>query len=98
LSSQAPVRQDLGHFLGYGDYETGNQLWHSGKQESVVPFVFFRPDSRSAFSLAITGAPVQWQIGEPTLDDLLAWIQANRCVRDLTCDERAQYRIEPLCK
>src|SRR5207253_759312 len=37
-----------------------------------------------------------WRISR-TLGDLVQWIHDNRYVRDLTCDERAQYRVEPLC-
>jgi len=32
------------------------------------------------------------------MDTLLTWIQANRYVREFTCEERAQYRIAPLCE
>jgi hypothetical protein len=29
---------------------------------------------------------------------LLSWIAANRYVPELTCQQRVQYRIEPLCE
>jgi hypothetical protein len=32
------------------------------------------------------------------LDELWEWIESNRVVRELTCDERAQYGIEPPCE
>ena len=31
------------------------------------------------------------------LDELIDWTHANRYLRELTCDEREQYRVEPLC-
>jgi len=40
---------------------------------------------------------IQWQLATPTGDQLLKWITDNRYVRDLTCAERENYRIEPLC-
>jgi hypothetical protein len=32
-----------------------------------------------------------------TLDQLLAWVHANRYLGEFTCEERAEYRSEPLC-
>ena len=31
------------------------------------------------------------------LRELIDWVYDNRFVRDLTCEERALYRIQPLC-
>jgi WD40 repeat protein/DNA-binding CsgD family transcriptional regulator len=80
------------------DYESGTQVWLSPKQESLIFDLSVSPDNQYAYSVALTGNPVQWRIGEPTLDELLAWIHNNRYIREFTCEERAQYRIEPLCK
>jgi DNA-binding SARP family transcriptional activator len=30
-------------------------------------------------------------------DPLLAWIEENRCLPELTCEQRIQYGVEPLC-
>ena len=35
---------------------------------------------------------------DDTLEELVAWTQANRNLRELTCSERAQFNIEPLCE
>jgi hypothetical protein len=43
-------------------------------------------------------AVIQWRIVDIPLDELLAWVRANRYVRDFTCEERAQYDITPLCE
>lgn len=58
----------------------------------------FSPDGKTAFSVSNDGMLVQWQIAEKSLPELLEWIMANRYVPDLSCDEREQYRVEPLCK
>jgi WD40 repeat protein/DNA-binding CsgD family transcriptional regulator len=77
----------LHRFTGY---RSGAALWN----------LVFSPDGQTAFSSA--GGPgeavIEWQITDWPLDTLLAWVHENRYVRDLTCDERAQYRIDPLCK
>lgn len=39
----------------------------------------------------------QWQILEKSLEELIDWVKANRYVCELICEERAQYRVEPLC-
>jgi WD40 repeat protein len=55
------------------------------------------PDGRLG-AIAAGNEIVIWQIMTPTLQELLDWIEANRYVRDLTCQERELYRIEPLCE
>lgn len=37
---------------------------------------------------------VQWSV----VTDLLAWVQENRYVRELTCDERRTYGVMPFCE
>jgi hypothetical protein len=37
-----------------------------------------------------------WRI-DTSLDELLAWTRANRYIPELTCAQRALYRLEPLC-
>jgi hypothetical protein len=41
---------------------------------------------------------IEWQSADPSLDELRDWIHANRYIRGLTCEEREQYRVEPLCE
>jgi hypothetical protein len=38
-----------------------------------------------------------WRLGDLSLPGLLSWIEENRYVRELTCAERAQYNVKPLC-
>jgi WD40 repeat protein len=79
------------------DFETGEDLRHFSEHTGMVLDVVFSPDSQTAFSVSFDGALIEWQVADLPLDELLAWIHTNRYVRDLTCDERAQYRVEPLC-
>ncbi|MFQ5407425.1 MAG: BTAD domain-containing putative transcriptional regulator [Anaerolineales bacterium] len=54
------------------------------------------PDNRYAL-VAFNNTITQWDLAIPSLDALRDWIAANRYVRDLTCEERELYQIEPLC-
>jgi WD40 repeat protein/DNA-binding SARP family transcriptional activator len=57
--------------------------------------LFLSPDGHSFFTTPDQHKLVQWRID--TLDELLAWTLTHRYVRELTCDEREMYQIEPLC-
>jgi hypothetical protein len=53
-------------------------------------------------SMAITpaggGTAILWDLTLPSeVDGVRGWIEDNRYVRDLNCEERELYRIEPLC-
>jgi len=50
------------------------------------------PDGRTGIT-AVNNSIIQWDLEIPTLDELKEWIDANRYVRELTCDERDLYRI-----
>ncbi|HEY83786.1 MAG TPA: PQQ-binding-like beta-propeller repeat protein, partial [Chloroflexi bacterium] len=80
------------------DFEAGEELRRFSEHTGAVLDVNFSPDGQTAFSVAMDGALIEWQISDPSLDELIEWVSANRYVRDLTCDERAQYRVEPLCE
>jgi WD40 repeat protein len=71
-------------------YPSGAGLWN----------LVYSPDGQTVFSSA--GGPgeavIEWQIADWPLDKLLTWVHENRYVRDFTCEERAQYHVEPLCK
>ncbi|NPV66039.1 MAG: protein kinase [Anaerolineae bacterium] len=59
--------------------------------------VAFSPDAGRLYSASADGTLREWQVSEWSLEDLLSWVKANRYIRDFTCEEREQYRIEPLC-
>jgi serine/threonine protein kinase/WD40 repeat protein len=79
------------------DYQTGQLLWNT-QQGAIVNSTLFAADSQSFYSVAIGYEPIQWQVTEPSLDELLAWIRENRYIRELSCEEHSLYRIEPLCE
>jgi WD40 repeat protein len=91
-----------GGLLVMWNFETGKRSPHfQGHGSSTSTWnVVFSPDGQTAFSSALDkhGHVIEWRIAEWSLNDLLAWIYENRYVRDFTCEERTQYRIEPLCK
>ena len=71
-----------------------------GSQQVGVWNAVFSPDGLTIFSSTLEpqGDVIQWRIADWPLDELHAWINENRYVRELKCDERAQYHVEPLCK
>lgn len=81
------------------DFETGGVLRHF-RGFTNWGNVIFGPDEQTAFSVTGSAADgiIEWKIADMPLDELLEWISANRYVREFTCDERAQYRLEPLCE
>jgi len=64
---------------------------------TLVGSVAFAPDGRSAYSVSADGTIIQWRTAEWSVDELAAWAKDNRYRRELTCEERALYRVEPLC-
>ena len=79
------------------DFETGEELRRFSGHTELVPDLVFSPDGQTAFSVSLDGALIQWQIADLPLEELIEWVHANRYVRDLSCDERAQYHVEPAC-
>jgi hypothetical protein len=56
----------------------------------------FSPDGHKAIVSLFDGTAELWRI-DATLDELLSWIKANRYVPELTCEQKALYRLKPLC-
>jgi WD40 repeat protein len=79
------------------DYSNGAELRRINALQGVYSVVF-SPDGRDAYAAAVDGRLIQWHIAEKSLSELLDWIHANRYIRELTCEERKQYQVEPLCK
>jgi WD40 repeat protein len=79
------------------DFATGQELHTLMAHKQPIYGVAFSPDSQTAFSVSTDGMLVQWKIAEKSLQELLNWIQENRYVAPLTCAEKSQYRVEPLC-
>jgi WD40 repeat protein/DNA-binding SARP family transcriptional activator len=55
------------------------------------------PDGQSVLFGSSDTTITQWRIDNPSLDELKAWVAANRYLPELTCAEREMYQIEPLC-
>jgi WD40 repeat protein len=79
------------------DFETAQELRRFSVHTEVVPGLAFSPDGQTAFSVSLDGALIEWQMADLPLEELIDWAYANRYVRELTCEERQQYRVEPLC-
>jgi WD40 repeat protein/transcriptional regulator with XRE-family HTH domain len=79
------------------DFATGQELHKLTAHKQPIYGVTFSPDSQTAFSVSTDGLLVQWKIAEKNLPELLDWIQKNRYVAPLTCEQKSQYLIKPLC-
>lgn len=78
------------------DFETGKLIrrYFGHGQQSWVVDIGFSPDGTQLISAAFDNTIRTWDMDtQSTLD----WVRENRVVRDFTCAEREQYRIEPLC-
>jgi WD40 repeat protein len=78
------------------DLESGETIRRWGGHGAIFD-IALAPDGRTSLVGSSDTTIVQWRLGNPSLDELREWIQANRYVRDLTCQERDLYRVEPLC-
>ncbi|MBN1137697.1 MAG: hypothetical protein JXM73_14010 [Anaerolineae bacterium] len=79
------------------DMESGEALRrYQGHQGNILGAVFM-PGGRTILSAAVDSTVREWRV-DLGYDDLLAWIEANRYVPELTCQQRAQYHVEPLCE
>ncbi|NWF70722.1 MAG: TIR domain-containing protein [Chloroflexi bacterium] len=80
------------------DVDTGTELRRYGgtDDDPRVYSVAFSPDQRLVASGGTGGSISEWRVFTVPAD-LIDWTRNNRFVRDLTCDERSQFRAEPLC-
>jgi WD40 repeat protein/transcriptional regulator with XRE-family HTH domain len=81
------------------DFSTGELLYRLPAHTQPVISARFSPDGKFAYSISTDGVLTKWKVPvQQTLPELLDWIQANRFVRPLTCEEKDRYRVEPLCQ
>jgi WD40 repeat protein/DNA-binding SARP family transcriptional activator len=79
------------------DMESGEALRrYEGHQGNILGAVF-TPGGRTILSAAVDSTLREWRV-DLDYDALSAWIAANRYVPELTCQQRAQYHVEPLCE
>jgi len=69
---------------------------YAGLNKPIVGLAFV-PDGHSFLVAADDDAVHEWRV-DATQDDLLAWVEANRYVPELTCQQRERYHVEPLCE
>lgn len=78
------------------DVATGKEIRRFEGHERWVTDVAFSPDGRYALSGSERGELILWRLSD-TPEEIIAWAQNNRYVRDLTCTERERYDITPRC-
>ncbi|MBZ0281060.1 MAG: TIR domain-containing protein [Anaerolineae bacterium] len=78
------------------DVATASVLTQFGGHMDRVTSVAFSPDGKFALSGSMDNALRTWRID--TLSELMDWARTNRFVRELTCTERANFNIQPLCE
>ncbi len=82
--------------VGLWNVDTGEQILRFDDDSGEVRSVAFAPDGETAYSASRSGAISQWLVVTAS-DRLRGWLPGHRYVRELTCPERAQHRVEPLC-
>ncbi len=93
-----------GRFVMYGsggggvtmwDFETAEILHRFAVHGAYVFDVEFHPDGDRAYTSGVDGKLIEWTGFDLGLEELLSWIDDNRYVRDLTCEERDRYNLDP---
>ncbi len=79
------------------DFLTAKELNRISFPDTIY-HVAFSPDGGTLYAASSDGTLVKWRLAEQTLPQLLDWIRSNRYIRQLTCEEREQYHVDPLCK
>jgi len=87
-----------------GSVSGTSSIWRVDSGEEIrrykggfVTSPHFTPDGGQAVVGYRDGRVELWRI-DSTLDELLTWTRNNRYIRELTCQERELYRVEPLCE
>ena len=75
------------------DLPSGDLVRQWGTPGNAIFDVTLGADGNTAFSGFSNGSIVQWNLVNPSLDELRDWIAANRFVRDLSCQEQALFQI-----
>ncbi len=78
------------------DVATGEEIRRFEGHTNWVLSAVFSPDGTFIVTGAEDDTVRQWLMARST-DELIDWVRANRYVPALSCPERAQYRVEPLC-
>ena len=79
------------------DLAAGVALRRYASLNKPVVGLAFVPGGDSFLVAADTDAVYEVRV-DASQDSLLAWITANRTLPELTCPQRQQYNVEPMCK
>jgi len=79
------------------DTATGKEIYRIEGHNDTIRDMALSADGRLLLAVSENNEMRLWRI-DRTLDEVTAWVTANRYVRGLTCIERATYRVEPLCE
>ena len=73
------------------DLESGLEIRRFDGHETTVVSALFYPDGERAISASVDGIIRVWNVH--SLEQLVRWTEANRYVRELTCNEKFVYRV-----
>jgi WD40 repeat protein/serine/threonine protein kinase len=102
--SGVAISEDL-RFALSGDTNHNMIMWDLSLETPVqqltghngaINAIHYLPGSTTAVSATLDGAVHVWQTVD--LPNLVAWTNQNRYSATLTCAQREQYRIQPLCE
>lgn len=77
------------------DVWSGNVIRTIFGHTGWVRLAAFQPNGDRIMSASEDGTVRQWRVLPDS--ELLRWTYENRYVREVTCEERARYSLEPLC-
>lgn len=77
------------------DAQTGARLWTYAATDTTYLTAAFSPDGQEIASAADDIITI-WDASPPGVD-LETWVTQNRYIPDFSCEQRALYRLEPLC-
>jgi len=78
------------------DVATGTQILALEGHSNDVFAVAYRHGTDTLLSSGRDGQIIEWEVALET-DAIRAWLPGHRFVRELTCLERRQYNVTPLC-
>jgi WD40 repeat protein/class 3 adenylate cyclase len=88
-----------GNILSLWDLETGQEVRRFSSDGICCLDIDMSTDGRMAITPGGGGTAILWDLTLPAnMDEVRDWISDNRYIRELTCEERETYRIEPLCE
>jgi len=77
------------------EVESGQIIRRFIGHSALVTGVSFRGDAKAVLSGAFDGEVILWRVD--SAQELISWAQKNRYLLTLTCEQREQYRVTPLC-